>query len=134
MLLLTEKVLQHVEYVISFHLLKTLQFKRTKKFDVYVSIVRNNDITGSNDHDFCVDHVVYGKRVVYDLKPGGRNIPVTEVNKKEYVRYVFFKLITRQLLACSSLQNSALLLQNVGKFNKFHCKPNMPNLKLPNFI
>lgn len=97
MLLLTEKVLQHVEYVISFHLLKTLQFKRTKKFDVYVSIVRNNDITGSNDHDFCVDHEAYGERIVHDLKPGGRNIPVTQENKEEYVEYVSFKLIKRLL-------------------------------------
>ena len=55
-----------------------------------VSILRDNDITGIIDHGFCVDHEAYGERIVHDLKPGGRDIPVTEDNKKEYVKYVFF--------------------------------------------
>lgn len=30
----------------------------------------------------------FGKTEVRDLKPGGRDIPVTEANKKEYVHLV----------------------------------------------
>ena len=50
--------------------------------------VRDNDIAGIIDNGFCVDHEAYGEHVVHDLKPGGRDIAVTEVNKKEYVKYV----------------------------------------------
>lgn len=69
---------------------------RMMKFNVFVFYVRDNDITGIIDHSFCVDHEVCGRcgeRIVRDFKPGGRNIPVTQENKKEYVEYVFFKLM-----------------------------------------
>lgn len=48
----------------------------------------DNDITGIIDNGFCVDHDAYGQHVVHDLKPGGRDIIVTEENKKEYVKCV----------------------------------------------
>lgn len=50
--------------------------------------VSDNDITGIIDNGFCVDHDAYGEHIVHDLKPGGRDITVTEENKKEYVKYV----------------------------------------------
>lgn len=38
------------------------------------------------DHVFCVDHEAFGEHKEHELKPGGRDIPVTEGNKKEYVK------------------------------------------------
>lgn len=48
---------------------------------------RENDITSVLDHTFCVEHNAFGKFLQHELKPNGKNIPVTEENKKEYVRY-----------------------------------------------
>lgn len=39
------------------------------------------------DHTFCVEHNAFGKFLQHELKPNGKNISVTEENKKEYVRY-----------------------------------------------
>lgn len=50
------------------------------------SLHRENDITSVLDHTFCVEHNAFGKFLQHELKPNGRNIPVTEENKKEYVR------------------------------------------------
>jgi len=47
---------------------------------------RDNDITDVIDHVFCVDHEAFGEHKEHELKPGGRDIPVTEGNKKEYVK------------------------------------------------
>lgn len=47
-----------------------------------------NDITGVLDHTFCVEHNAYGEIIQHELKPNGKSIPVTEENKKEYVRYI----------------------------------------------
>lgn len=49
-------------------------------------LLRENDITSVLDHTFCVEHNAFGKFSQHELKPNGRNIPVTEENKKEYVR------------------------------------------------
>jgi len=48
------------------------------------------DYNGDDVEDtFCLtfqtDHEMFGERVVYDLKPGGESIPVTNANRKEYV-------------------------------------------------
>uniref|UniRef100_A0A3B3SFB7 HECT-type E3 ubiquitin transferase n=1 Tax=Paramormyrops kingsleyae TaxID=1676925 RepID=A0A3B3SFB7_9TELE len=65
--------------------------------------ILENDITTVLDHTFCVEHNSFGKFLQYELKPNGRNIPVTEENKKEYVRlYVnwrFMRGIEAQFLA-----------------------------------
>ncbi|KPP71474.1 E3 ubiquitin-protein ligase SMURF1-like, partial [Scleropages formosus] len=65
--------------------------------------ILENDITPVLDHTFCVEHNAYGKFLQHELKPNGRNIPVTEENKKEYVRlYVnwrFMRGIEAQFLA-----------------------------------
>jgi len=50
--------------------------------------VRDNDITDVIEHGFCVDHEAYGERKEHELKPGGKDIFVSEENKKEYVKYV----------------------------------------------
>uniref|UniRef100_A0A3Q2P9W5 HECT-type E3 ubiquitin transferase n=1 Tax=Fundulus heteroclitus TaxID=8078 RepID=A0A3Q2P9W5_FUNHE len=65
--------------------------------------ILENDITSVLDHTFCVEHNAFGKFSQHELKPNGRNIPVTEENKKEYVRlYVnwrFMRGIEAQFLA-----------------------------------
>uniref|UniRef100_A0A8C2IK77 E3 ubiquitin-protein ligase n=1 Tax=Cyprinus carpio TaxID=7962 RepID=A0A8C2IK77_CYPCA len=65
--------------------------------------ILENDITSVLDHTFCVEHNAFGKFLQHELKPNGKNIPVTEENKKEYVRlYVnwrFMRGIEAQFLA-----------------------------------
>lgn len=64
---------------------------------------RDNDITGVLDHTFCVEHNAYGEIIQHELKPNGKSVPVTQDNKKEYVRlYVnwrFLRGIEAQFLA-----------------------------------
>lgn len=57
-----------------------------------------NDITGVLDHTFCVEHNAYGEIIQHELKPNGKSIPVTEENKKEYVRY-FKSLLVNGVLS-----------------------------------
>jgi len=47
-----------------------------------------NDIDGVLDLTFSTDDERFGETVTIDLKPNGRNIEVTNENKKEYVEYV----------------------------------------------
>ncbi|KAF9976767.1 hypothetical protein BGZ73_007902 [Actinomortierella ambigua] len=63
--------------------------------EYYKSLVwmLENDITDIVDETFSVETDDFGNTKVVDLKPNGRNIPVTEENKHEYV-----KLITEQKL------------------------------------
>ena len=56
------------------------------KYSRCVSVDRDNDITDVIDHVFCVDHEAFGEHKEHELKPGGRDIPVSEDNKKEYVK------------------------------------------------
>ena len=35
---------------------------------------------------FVVEHDSFGKLIPHELKPGGKDIPLTEANKDEYVR------------------------------------------------
>lgn len=51
-----------------------------------LNFTRENDITPVLDHTFCVEHNAFGRILQHELKPNGRNVPVTEDNKKEYVR------------------------------------------------
>lgn len=64
----------------------------------YVFFFRENDITGVLDHTFCVEHNAYGEIIQHELKPNGKSIPVTEENKKEYVRY-FKSLLVNGVLS-----------------------------------
>jgi E3 ubiquitin ligase SMURF1/2 len=62
-----------------------------------------NDLTGVIDTTFSVEHDSFGVMKVHDLKKNGRNIQVTEQNKKEYVKlyvtYRFMHGIEQQFLA-----------------------------------
>ena len=49
----------------------------------------DNRITADIIHNtFSVDYQSFGVMKELELKPGGRDIPVTEENKREYVKYV----------------------------------------------
>ncbi|KAL1921662.1 uncharacterized protein VTP21DRAFT_10304 [Calcarisporiella thermophila] len=63
--------------------------------EYYKSLVwmLENDITDIIDLTFSVETDDFGKTRTIDLKPGGRDIEVTEENKREYV-----KLVTEQKL------------------------------------
>ncbi|KAI1608030.1 E3 ubiquitin-protein ligase HUWE1 [Exophiala viscosa] len=65
--------------------------------DYYKSLVwiLENDITDVISEDFSVIEEQFGEEKVVDLIPNGRNIPVTEENKKEYVNaQVRYRLTT----------------------------------------
>lgn len=47
-----------------------------------------NDITDILDQTFAIEDEQFGETKTIDLKPGGRDIPVTNENKREYVEYV----------------------------------------------
>jgi len=49
---------------------------------------RENDITDILDLTFSADEEEFGKVTTHDLIPDGRNVAVTEENKKEYARLV----------------------------------------------
>lgn len=46
---------------------------------------RDNDITDAIYETFSVEDEVFGEKVTIDLKPGGRDVEVTNDNKKEWV-------------------------------------------------
>ncbi|OOG01151.1 hypothetical protein ASPCADRAFT_203014 [Aspergillus carbonarius ITEM 5010] len=55
-----------------------------------------NDIEGIIELTFSVDDEKFGERTTVDLKPGGRDIPVTNENKGEYVELVTeWKIVKR---------------------------------------
>lgn len=53
---------------------------------ILTSCDRDNDITDVLDLTFSTDDDRFGEVVTVDLKPGGRDIEVTEENKKEYIK------------------------------------------------
>ncbi len=55
--------------------------------DYFDLIYRENDISGVIDTTFSVEHNAYGAIQVHDLKPDGRDMVVSDENKREYVRY-----------------------------------------------
>ena len=46
-----------------------------------------NDITGVIEPTFSTEDESFGEVQTIDLKPNGRNIEVTNDNKKEYIEY-----------------------------------------------
>ncbi|OAL25613.1 hypothetical protein AYO20_10388 [Fonsecaea nubica] len=65
--------------------------------DYYKSLVwiLENDITDVITEDFSVVEEQFGEEKIVDLVPNGRNIPVTEENKREYVNaQVRYRLTT----------------------------------------
>jgi len=77
-----------------------------------------NDITDIIDTTFSVEHDSFGAIKVHELKKNGRNITVTEQNKKEYVKlyvnYRFMHGIEQQFLALQKGFNE-LIPQNLLK-------------------
>lgn len=71
---------------------KPVSVKDMESFDpdYYKSLVwmLENDITDAIFQTFSVEDEEFGVTTVVDLVPNGRNIPVTEENKHEYVRLV----------------------------------------------
>ncbi|KAL1131164.1 hypothetical protein AAG570_012401, partial [Ranatra chinensis] len=65
--------------------------------------ILENDLTGVIDTTFAVEVNSFGVLKVHELKAGGKDIPVTENNKKEYVKlyvtYRFMRGIEQQFLA-----------------------------------
>ena len=47
---------------------------------------RENNIENVLDHTFSVETDSFGCMLEHELKPGGKEISVTEENKKEYVK------------------------------------------------
>lgn len=91
-----------------------------------------NDITDIITEDFSVETDDYGEHKIIDLVPNGRNIPVTEENKHEYVRLVveyrlqtsvseqmsnfiagFHEIIPRDLIAIFDEQELELLISGL---------------------
>ncbi|WOL02398.1 E3 ubiquitin-protein ligase [Canna indica] len=77
--------------------------------------------------DFTVTEDICGKRIVTDLKPGGRNIPVTNENKLQYVHAMADFKLNRQILPFSNafyrglidlISPSWLSLFNANEFNQ----------------
>lgn len=68
----------------------SLKDMETLDLEYFKSLVwmLENDITDVITEDFSVETNDYGETKVVDLIPNGRNIPVTELNKHEYVRLV----------------------------------------------
>ena len=50
--------------------------------------ILKNDITGVLDLTFSSDIDDFGQKKIVDLKPDGRNLPVTEENKQDYVSLI----------------------------------------------
>ncbi|RUP50996.1 LOW QUALITY PROTEIN: hypothetical protein BC936DRAFT_136672 [Jimgerdemannia flammicorona] len=61
------------------------------------STIRENDITGVLDLTFSTEDERFGEVVTVDLKDGGRDIIVTEDNKKEYVDLITEWRISRRI-------------------------------------
>lgn len=77
--------------------------KYTNTQKTFTCNFRENDITSIIDTTFAVEHDSFGQLQVQELKPNGRDIQVTEDNKKEYVRlyvnYRFTRGIEQQFQA-----------------------------------
>ncbi|KAF9997246.1 hypothetical protein BGZ79_009053 [Entomortierella chlamydospora] len=64
--------------------------------EYYKSLVwiLENNITDIVEETFSVETDDFGNNRIVDLKPNGRNIPVTEENKHEYVKYITEQKLT----------------------------------------
>lgn len=58
---------------------------------------RDNDITDVLDETFTTTEDRFGEIITVELRPDGANIPVTEVNKSEYVDAVVENRIARRV-------------------------------------
>jgi hypothetical protein len=83
---------------------------------------RENDISDSLFLTFSTDDESFGETRVIDLKPGGRDIDVTNENKKEYIEHVarLTNTYRSDLLTISSLVTTWRIQKRVEEqFNAF---------------
>jgi E3 ubiquitin ligase SMURF1/2 len=87
-----------------------------------LSWILENDIEGVIDHTFSVEHDAFGKMTVHELKPGGKDVVVTETNKREYVRlYVTFRFmqgIEQQFMSLQKGFAEVVPLQLLRRFDE----------------
>ena len=80
---------------------RQVDFKDLESVDLeyYNSLVwmLENSIEGVLELTFSVESEEFGVTNVIDLKPNGRNIPVTDHNKKEYVKLVTEHRLTKSI-------------------------------------
>ena len=62
---------------------------RERPVELYEELIvwSENNIDDVLDMTFSTDDERFGETVTIDLKPNGRNIEVTNENKKEYIEY-----------------------------------------------
>ncbi|KAK1877571.1 E3 ubiquitin-protein ligase SMURF1 [Dissostichus eleginoides] len=84
--------------------------------------ILENDITTVLDHTFCVEHNAFGKFSQHELKPNGRNIPVTEDNKKNTSDFI--ELIPQHLLKPFDHKELELIIGGLGKIDLADWKTN----------
>ncbi|XP_071509511.1 E3 ubiquitin-protein ligase SMURF2-like [Diadema setosum] len=83
----------------------SLEDMETVDPEVYRSLIwmLENDITDVLENTFAVEHNSFGQMQVHELKPNGISIPVTEENKRKYVKlfvqWRFLRGIEPQFLA-----------------------------------
>lgn len=81
-----------------------------------------NDITDVIDDTFCTTEERFGEIVTVDLKPGGRDVQVTEDNKKEYVdlvtTYRIEKRVAEQFEAFMSGFNELIPQELINVFDE----------------
>ena len=77
----------------------SLKDMETLDLDYYKSLlwILENDITDVTFETFSMDVDRFGSSETIDLIPDGRNIPVTEENKKEYVSLVVEQRLTKSV-------------------------------------
>lgn len=84
----------------------------SKKLILSFVYFRENTITGIIDSTFSVENNSFGAIVVHELKASGATIPVTEDNKREYVKlyvnYRFMRGIEQQFSALQKGKNIIL--------------------------
>ena len=69
-----------------------------------MSSCSENNISDILHNSFVVDHDHFGKLTAHELKPGGKDILVTEENKTDYIRlYVLWRLQRGTLSQFSAL-------------------------------
>lgn len=91
-----------------------------------------NDITGILDYTMSAEYDEFGKTTVTDLMPNGRDIPVTEENKAEYVRLVtevrMTKSIEKQIAAFKEGFYELIPLEDCKIFNELELELLMSGL------
>lgn len=91
-----------------------------------------NDITGIFDYTMSTEYDEFGKQTIFDMIPNGRNIPVTEENKADYVRLVtevrMTKTIEKQIEAFKAGFYELIPHEDVKIFNELELELLMSGL------